>query len=124
MQIIFTAILVFSVNVFAIDYNPECKTVPWPYSKNISKLKLNVFESDKRTNLYYYLYSEIVSENKAKVPNLGLKIYQYLVSTEQNEDTRMYLQSLSWMTDLETKTPKFLSKKELCDFHNKYFNKK
>ena len=119
MQIIIAILLMFTTGAFAVDNSFPCKIVKWPYSQNISKMNLNSFSTAQRQFLYYYFYAEIISENKQKTSGLAPQLYYYLVKTEQNENYRLYLQSLAWITDLESKHPKLLSTKELCSLHSK-----
>ena len=66
-----------------------------------------------RNRLRSYYLNEITSAPVQK--ELAFGLYDYLISTEPNENIRVFLELTGYSSDLKTATPKALNQKEICD---------
>jgi len=117
MQIIGTFILIFSFGYIALAN--DCRTVQWPFSKNIKDIQPLSFQSIPRNHLYKYLYFEISAAPSARVKDLASKLFYYLKNTEQNEDKYQMIMALEWASDLQTAKPRIIPISEICTMEDK-----
>ena len=92
----------------------ECTFVKWPYAdKVITKENIAMLKKLDRNQVRSYYLNEITSTPVQK--ELAYGLYDFLISTEHNENIRAFLELTSYSSDLKTAAPKTLNQKEICE---------
>lgn len=97
----------------------NCKATKWPFAKTNKQLKAENLKVIPRDHLYSYLYYELSADPQTKDKKLAQQLFNFLKSTEVNNDKYQMIQALEWAADLETKKPNTISIKELCQIEAK-----
>jgi hypothetical protein len=113
MQMIFRIVIILILSSMARA--GECQATKWPYSSKIEKLTPQNFKIVKREFLDDYLFYELSSPVKSRVPGLASKILYYLKNTEQNEPKFYFYAALELSADLATNDPKIIPLPQICD---------
>lgn len=121
-EVIRAVLLVFTATIFAMSTSPSdaqsvsqnCEAHRWPYSQNVSRLKVQDLEAANRVALYSYLYYELTKQPAGRIDGLAKQLMFFLKNTELNNDRALMLEAIEFAAALDTPNPTVFTLEELC----------
>ncbi|MBN8541838.1 MAG: hypothetical protein J0L82_15715 [Deltaproteobacteria bacterium] len=91
-----------------------CEAHRWPYSQNVSGIRIQDLEKANRTALYSYLYFELTKEPSGRIGGLAKKLMFFLKNTELNNDRALMLAAIETAAEFDSSSPTVFNIEELC----------
>lgn len=121
-EVIRTILLVLAAFVSTIgtsqseaqSVSQNCEAHRWPYSQNVSRLKVQDLEAANRVALYSYLYYELTKQPAGRIDGLAKQLMFFLKNTELNNDRALMLEAVEFAAGLDTPNPTVFTLEELC----------
>lgn len=103
------------LNVFSAY---TCDAVKWPFPDTEVEKSFFIKNSLPKKDLFSYFLYEMTKEKKDK--KKGIKLKEYLLELEENQDMKNFIKLLAYSSNIDTtEEKKVLEKKEVCEIFDK-----